>query len=404
MADIAQGPAARTMNATVSIALCFAVAVLEGFDIQAIGVAAPKLAPELGFSPQDMGWVFFASNLALVIGASIGGWLADKAGRKPVFVAAVVAFGIATLATVYVADLVQLLGVRALAGLGFGAALPNMMAVAADISRPERRASTATAMFCGMPLGGGLSAALTQALAPDFDWRVLFLVGGILPILLTPALLLFMRETGRGAEANGRERGAILRALFGEGRAAPTLLLWLAFFPTLLILYLILYWLPTLAVDKGLDRAIAPQAALAFNFASVAGALTLGWIVDRAGPRWPLTIAYAGLIGALLGLAVAADLPLILAFSAAAGFLLMGANYALYGVAASYYPRALRGTGSGASIAIGRVGAIIGPVLPGLLFQSGADATAVINLMAPAAAVAGLAVFLLAFFRSKAED
>jgi AAHS family 3-hydroxyphenylpropionic acid transporter len=404
MADLAQAPAARATNAAVSIALCFAVAVLEGFDIQAIGVAAPKLAPELGLDPQDMGWVFFASNLALVIGASLGGWLADKAGRKPVFVAAVVAFGVATLATVYVADLVQLLCVRALAGLGFGAALPNMMAVAADISRPERRASTATAMFCGMPLGGGLSAALTQALAPDFDWRILFLVGGVLPILLTPALLLFMRETGRGAEANGGERGAILRALFGEGRAAPTLLLWLAFFPTLLILYLILYWLPTLAVDKGLDRAIAPQAALAFNFASVAGALALGWIVDRAGPRWPLTIAYAGLIGALLGLAVAADLTLILAFSAAAGFLLMGANYALYGVAASYYPRALRGTGSGASIAMGRVGAIVGPLLPGLLFQSGADATAVINLLAPAAAVAGLAVFLLAFFRAKAED
>lgn len=404
MADIAQAPAARAPNAAVSIALCFAVAVLEGFDIQAIGVAAPKLASELGLGPQDMGWVFFASNLALVIGASFGGWLADKAGRKPVFVGAVVAFGVATLATAYVADLVQLLGVRALAGLGFGAALPNMMAVAADISRPERRASTATAMFCGMPLGGGLSAALTQALAPDFDWRILFLVGGVLPILLTPALLLFMRETGRSAAAEGGERGAIVRALFGEGRAGPTLLLWLAFFPTLLILYLILYWLPTLAVDKGLDRAIAPQAALAFNFASVVGALALGWIVDRAGPRWPLTIAYAGLIGALLGLAVATDLTLILVFSAAAGFLLMGANYTLYGVAASYYPRALRGTGSGASIAVGRVGAIVGPLLPGLLFQSGADATAVINLLTPAAAVAGLAVFLLAFFRSKAED
>ncbi len=81
-----------------------------------------------------------------------------------------------------------------------------------------------------------------------------------------------------------------LRALFGDGRSAPTLLLWVIFFPTLLILYLILYWLPTLVVDKGLDRAIAPQAALAFNFASVAGALILGWIVDRFGPRWPLTL------------------------------------------------------------------------------------------------------------------
>ena len=118
----------------------------------------------------------------------------------------------------------------------------------------------------------------------------------------------------------------------------PTLLLWLTFLPTLLILYLMLNWLPTLVVAKGLDRAVAPQASLAFNWASVAGALLIGWLVDRFGPRWPLTLAYAGLIASLVALGAASDHTMIVAYSGIAGFLLLGANYALYGVAPSYYP------------------------------------------------------------------
>ncbi|HVY86066.1 MAG TPA: MFS transporter [Caulobacterales bacterium] len=403
MTDAARPISVPAQSNFISVALCFAVSMLEGFDIQAIGVAAPKLAPELHLAASQMGWVFFASNLALVFGASCGGWLADKIGRKPIFVLSVAAFGAATFATAYAGTYYPLMAARALAGFGFGAALPNMMAVAADISRPERRASTATMMFCGMPLGGGLCAALTQTLPAGYDWRILFFVGGILPVVLAPALLLFMRETAARAQT-GAERVDVLRALFGERRAPPTLLLWLAFFPTLLILYLILYWLPTLVVDKGLPRALAPQASMAFNFASVVGALILGWIVDRVGPRWPLTLAYAALIGALIYLARANGLPLIVALSAAAGFTLMGANYALYGVAAAYYPRALRGTGSGASIAIGRVGAIIGPLLPGLLLTTGASADEIIKLMAPAAGTAAVAVFLLGSFKPHTQD
>lgn len=385
----------RPAGSRINVALCFMAAILEGFDIQAIGVAAPKLAPELHLGPDKMSWVFFATNLAQVLGAAVSGWVADRFGRKPVIVAAVAGFGVATLATAFVFDYASLVGVRAFCGFAFGAALPIMMAMAADISRPEKRALTASAMFCGMPLGGGTVALFTQYLPPDFDWRVLFQVGGIAPIVLTVLLLIVLRET----RARDEERVGMFKALFGGGRAVPSILLWLAFLPTLLILYLLLYWLPTLLVAKGFTKAVAPQAAVAFNYASVVGALLFGRFVDKVGARWPLTLAYLLLIAAVIAMTQTADLTALVALSGAAGFFLLGANYALYGVAASYYPANMRGRGSGAAIGFGRIGAIIGPTLPGLLLAGGAGPDEIIKLMVPAAAIAGIAVFVVSFFK-----
>jgi AAHS family 3-hydroxyphenylpropionic acid transporter len=396
---MSESTATARPNAALTIGLCFAVAVLEGFDIQAMGVAAPKLAPYFGLTKSQLGWALGISNFGLVIGASFGGWLADRMGRKPVFICSVLIFSVFTLLTAAAWSFPTLLGARLAAGLGFGAALPNMMAVAAEISSPDKRASTAASMFCGMPLGGGLSALLTQVLAPDFDWRIIFVIGGVLPLIVAAALHFLMQETLGRSERTADNRVPILHALFGDGRAFPSLLLWLAFLPTLLILYLFLGWLTTLVIGAGLDPAVAPQAALAFNFASVVGALLIARLVDRFGPRWPLAGSYALLIVVLIAMSSAHSLGPLLTLSGAAGFLLLGANYALYGVAAQYYPTIMRGTGSGASIAVGRVGSIAGPLLAGFLLGGGATAANVVQYMAPVAAVACVAVFFLSFFR-----
>src|SRR5688572_4683014 len=400
MMEIGAATTTRASNVNVTVALCLLCAVLEGFDIQAMGVAAPRLLPEFGLSPSQMGWVFSVSNIGLVIGAAFGGWLADRVGRKPVFIAAVATFGVFTLGVALASNFTMLFVLRFLAGLGFGGALPNMMAMATELSAPGKRAQTAAIMFCGMPIGGGFSALLTQVLPPDMDWRALFVIGGVLPVLLVPALWLYMAETLRPGEHKvDKGKGpSTWRALFGDGRAKPTLLLWAAFLPTVLILYLILNWLPTLVVAKGFDRSVAPQSALAFNFVSVAGAILFARLVDKFGTRSPLVVAYVGLIATLMALGAATNQGVILFLSGALGFFLLGANYALYGVAGSYYPTEMRGTGSGASVAVSRVGSIIGPMLAGVMLGGGASVTNVVQYMAPFAAAAGVAVVILSFF------
>jgi MFS transporter, AAHS family, 3-hydroxyphenylpropionic acid transporter len=397
MMEIGAATTSRASNVNVTVALCLLCAVLEGFDIQAMGVAAPRLIPEFGLSPRQMGLVFSISNIGLVIGAAFGGWLADRVGRKPVFIGAVATFGVFTLGVALAGNFTMLFVLRFLAGLGFGGAMPNMMAMATELSAPGRRAQTAAIMFCGMPIGGGLSALLTQFLPPDMDWRALFVVGGVLPTLLVPALWLFMVETLRPGEHKVVKRHSTWHILFGGGRAKPSLLLWSAFLPTVLILYLILNWLPTLVVAKGFDRSVAPQSAVAFNFVAVVGAMLFARWVDKQGTRTALVVAYVGLIVTLMALGAATNQAVILLLSGVLGFFLLGANYALYGIAGSYYPLEMRGTGSGASVAMSRVGSIIGPMLAGVLLGGGATATNVVQYMAPIAAVAGVAVVILSF-------
>lgn len=381
----------------VSVLLCFFAAVLEGFDIQALGVAAPRMAPELALGAAQMGWLFAIGSIGILFGASLGGRIADRYGRKPAFLGAVAVFGAFTLLMSLLSSFEGLFAARLMAGLGFGAALPNMMALATEISPPRRRALATATMFCGLPVGGALCASVTQWLPATFDWRILFQIGGVLPLLLVPAIALFMIDTYRPSTSSMKSTGAkeISQALFGEGRAASTLLIWTILAPTMLVLYLILNWLPTLVTSKGLAVSIAPLASMWFNLGGVAGALLLAPFVDRFGFKAPITLGFSGLALALAGLSVATTETHILAFSALCGVLLMGSNYSLYAVAAACYPTESRGTGSGAAVAVGRVGSVVGPLFAGALLARGVSAETVILWLAPAAAVAAVATWAL---------
>ncbi|WP_374473030.1 MFS transporter [Phenylobacterium sp.] len=384
---------ARTARPKLVVAVCFLIAALEGYDIQAFGVAAPRLAPELGLNAGQVGWAASAAMIGLVLGAFAGGWAADRTGRRPILLGSTACFGLFSIATAYAPDYGFLLLARFLTGLGFGGAMPNLIAIAAEISRPERRAATTSAMFCGMPAGGAAVALLTQLGGEAVDWRAIFLLGGALPLLIAPVIAFLLPET-RPQRAPGADR-RLLPALFGEGRAVPTLLLWAVNMLTLLVLYLMLNWLPTLVVAKGHGPGEGASAALAFNLVGVAGALLLGQAVDRAGFRWTLVAAYVALAGAMAALEFAAGAPEILLFSALAGFMVLGAQYALYALAPTLYAAEVRAAGAGAAVGVGRFGSIIGPLLAGELRQAGWSAGQVLGAMLPVALAAAVAVFVL---------
>lgn len=401
---------AAARPAAVTVALCFAAALLEGLDIQAAGVAAPKLVPAFGLTPAQAGRLFSASVVGLLLGAAYGGRLADRVGRKRVLVGSLVVFGACSLATALAWTPGLLVAGRFLTGVGLGGAMPNLIALSAEAGPPRLRTTLVTVMFSGVPLGGAVASAIGAWGGGALDWRAVFYVGGVGPLLVAPLLAAALPESapfraaqagadGRGARAGGQPGVSAWDALFGGPRAATTLLLWPCFFCTLLVLYLLMNWLPLLLVGKGFGRADALRVSVLFNVGGALGAVALGLLMDRAGRgarRLVMLATYAGAAASLVALArVGADLGQALGAGFAAGLFVIGAQLVLYGMAPGYYETRIRGTGVGAAVAAGRAGSVAGPLVAGQLLGAGASAAAVLTAILPAVAVAGAAALLL---------
>lgn len=393
--------ATRRASPALVVAICFAVAALEGYDIQAFGVAAPKIVAELALDAGQMGWAASVAMLGLVIGAFAGGWLADRIGRKPVLLVSTAMFGVFSAVTALSPNYDALILARLATGLGFGGAMPNLIAIATEISPPKRRAAAVTTMFCGMPAGGSAVALIAGMAGEALDWRAIFYLGGLLPLLLAPVIYFVLPETRPQHDPAADKRATF--ALFGEGRAPASVMLWLVVMLTLAVLYLMLNWLPTLVVAKGLTAADGAMASLSFNLTSIVGALFVGFLVDRVGFRWPLTATYLLLAAGMLALAAAQGRAPILILAGVTGFMVLGAQYALYALAPMLYPPQVRAFGAGSAVAVGRFGSIAGPLVAGQFRQAGLGPGEVFAAMTPAVLLAAAAVFALSFLAKPHE-
>lgn len=390
-------------TAALTVALCFLAALIEGLDIVAPGLVAPQIAEAFGLGPTQVGRLFSASTVGLLLGALQGGWLADRVGRKRVLIASMIMFGAMSLLTALATTTPVLFLGRFLVGLGLGGALPNLIALCAEAGAPSGRTTRVTLMYSGVPLGGALGGAIALWGGASENWRILFYVGGGAPIVLALGLATLLPESRAFTQLAASVRTAgprMMTALFGTETAMVTLLLWITFGGTLLILYLFTNWFPLLFMNAGFSRREASIATMVFNVGGGVGAAALGRWMDR-GPRQRVMLAcFSGMGAALLALVLSfrADGVGLIVTSAAAfavGVFVIGTQLVLYGVAPGYYPTRVRATGVGAAVAAGRVGSIVGPLLAGSMLGAGASAAGVVTAMLPVVVIAGIAAVVL---------
>lgn len=404
---MAPAPKISAVRMTFLIITCALIMLLEGFDIQALGIAAPVLMPLLKLDPVQSGEIFSAAQAGVVLGALTGGFLSDKWGRRNVLLLAVLIFGLFNLSTAFVYDFTTLMWARALTGFGLGAAMPNVIGLAVEYASPKNRVKAVTAIMAGMPLGGASAALFARLYFKDMGWQSLFYIGGIIPVALT-LLIVFLPNAKTARVADGSPKVGLWSALFGGGRATSTLLLWVVFFLTSSVLYMILNWLPSLMTQRGMDVQVGQMASLVFNLVSIAGTLTLGAVIDRFGYKWAMPVAYVGFLAGMCGMALTGAAEALMVSVGVTGFFLLGAQYSLNGISPMYYPKPARGLGTGAAIAFGRVGSITGPLMAGYILKTGIGPlhgpSGVAMAMIPLIIVAGFAVTLLVLSAKILDD
>ena len=382
-------------RSAATIAVCLLTSTFEGVDLQAAGVAAPRLLPLLKLNPAQAGQFFSASTLGLLIGAPLGGRLADRFGRKTMLIVSMALFGLFALGTALVNDFQGLLVMRFLTGVGLGGALPNMIALASENAPKGKKGLAVGLMYCGMPAGGALASLIS--IVAGGDWGTIFSVGGAAPLLLTPIVLFALKDSYREQAADAR-RPAVVEALAAEGRAVPTFLLWVSFGFTLLILYLLLNWLPSLLISRGLSKPLAGGVQMAFNIGGVVGSALAGKFMDGANRMLTVGVTFVITLAGLFLLAGTPGQPLAaIAVGGLVGVGIMANQAVLYAIAPLCYPMTARGTGVGAAVAIGRIGSLVGPLLAGVWLGAGKGAGDVLQHLVPILLVGAAAALVLAF-------
>jgi AAHS family 3-hydroxyphenylpropionic acid transporter len=400
MDNTAKAASMQELHTIRVIILCALVILLEGFDLQAAGVSVPRLAPYFHLLPGQVGLFLGASAVGVFLAAALGGLLADRFGRKPVLVAGVVLFGLASLSTMLATGLGTLMVTRFFTGVGLGAAMPVVIALASDHSPVEMKKRAVGFIYCAIPIGGMLSSVVLSIGALGKGWQPVYVVGGIAPIIIAPLLALFVPKALPSATTTSttesRPRTKVISGLLGSGQAATTIYLWVATFSTLVVMYLLLGWMPSLLGAMGFSKQQAQYAQMLFNLGGSLGTAVGGYLLDRKFLYSTPAAAYVGLaiFLALLGFgSLTVSSALVVAFGVGAAVLI--GQGVLYAFAPLCYPAAIRNTGVGATVAAGRLGTIAGPLLAGALLGAGRSAAQVLIVLVPITLFAGLMSLLV---------
>jgi len=360
-----------------------------------------------------------------MLGALTFGPIADRLGRRRVIVICTLLFGLFTLATAFAHSVNSLIALRFLAGLGFGGVMPNTIALTAEYSPYRRRGTMITIMFCGFPIGATIVGFAAVPILPAYGWRGVFVLAGVMPLLSVPALALLLPESIRHLVIHGKENSRVRQLLvrvnphlvfpsdanfavheerapglpvlhlFRHGRALATTFIWIAFFVSLLDIYLLSSWLPTVFHNAGITLSLSVVATAVFQGGGVVSSLILGIFIDRFGAF--RTVAFIYVLGAifvaLLGHSHSIGFIMAAAFFAGAG--IVGGQTGTNVLAASLYPTYIRSTGVGWGLGIGRIGSILGPIFGGIMLSLHFPLTTIFLVAAISAFIGGASIFLM---------
>jgi AAHS family 4-hydroxybenzoate transporter-like MFS transporter len=418
------GPVQRRM-----LLLCLLLAAFDGYDIAAMGLAVPLVAKAWNVPTGAFGGALAATMAGVAAGSILLAWLGERLGRKPVLIASTVGIGLSTLATIAVGDVHLLTLCRFLLGMCFGASLPNLYALIADIVPSRNRMFCMTLLTAAAAVGGITAGLVAPLLSDGYGWQGIFLPGGIVPLVIALAMVVILLESPRVLGARGRvqqlvivltrfgldgsglpetrwhapSKGTQPTALLRDGLGPVTIFYLIGSISSGFAFSVLAHWLPTLMTNAGWASGAAQRSVTLIYAGSLVGGLGMSWIIDRwqRGGVFVPSLAYA--VGAMLfvGIGIWLASPLIYGFLIGVGLAVGGAQYMQPSIAAQVFPLNLLTIALSWTGALARIGPISGPLLVGWMMLEGWSGTQILMAftLVPLLSAGAFAIMALAATR-----
>ena len=402
---------------------CLLIIIFDGYDLVIYGVALPLLMQEWSLSAVQAGLLASTALFGMMFGAMCFGTLSDKLGRKKTIMICVGLFSGFTFLGAFASNPIEFGILRFLAGLGIGGVMPNVVALMTEYAPKRIRSTLVALMFSGYAIGGMASALLGAWLIADYGWKIMFYIACIpflaLPLIwkFLPESLMFLTQKGQTTQVaeivqkisptqsispqiqfvlnETSTNEAPFKALFQQGRTFSTIMFWIAFFMCLLMVYALGSWLPKLMIQAGYSLGASMLFLFALNIGGMVGAIGGGTLADKFHLKPVLSIMFT--VGAIALVLLGFNSPQFVLYLliAVAGAATIGSQILLYTFVAQFYPAAVRSTGMGWASGIGRIGAIVGPVLTGALLTLELPHQMNFLVIAIPGAIAAIAIFFV---------
>lgn len=386
-----------------AVLVCTALNMLDGFDVLVVAFTASAITADWGLSGKQLGVLLSSGLFGMAAGSLFLAPWADRFGRRAIILVCLALVTVGMLLSAIAQGMVQLAALRVLTGIGIGGMLASIGVITSEYSSNKWRSTNISVQATGYPIGATLGGTIAAVLIANYGWRSAFLFGGVASLLMAPVVLRSLPESmdfliarrpphalerlnelfrrmGHAALARLPDppRGDLnaprnpVSGLLAGSVASSTILIWSSFFLLMFSFYFIMSWTPRLLVTAGLSAQEGITGGVLLNLGGILGGSLFAYLAVRYGARrltcWFLAITA---VATVLFAFFATNLTMAFLIALLIGTFLIGSMAGLYSLAPVLYPAAVRTTGMGWAIGIGRIGAILSPMIAGLLVDAG---------------------------------
>jgi putative MFS transporter len=341
--------------------------LFDAMDVGMLSFIMAALQKDWGLTVEQMGWIGSVNSIGMAVGALLFGLLADRIGRKNVFIVTLLLFSVGSGLSALTTTLTAFLVLRFLIGMGLGGELPVASTLVAE-SVPAKDRGRVVVLLESFWAGGWLvSALISYFVIPKYGWQTALLLAAV-PALYALYLRWSLPDSPRFASARKEETvwDNIVKVWSSPYRK-ETIMLWVLWFCVVFSYYGMFLWLPSVMVMKGFSLVKSFEYVLIMTLAQLPGYFSAAWLIERAGRKFVLVTYLIGTAVSAYFFGNADSLALLMTSGILLSFFNLGAWGALYAYTPEQYPTSIRGTGAGMAASFGRLGGILGPLFVGYL-------------------------------------